>query len=35
MISAWNLVWIVPLAAGFGFFIAALFAVNGGNNYDR
>ena len=26
MISAWHLLWIVPLAAHFGLFIAALLA---------
>lgn len=26
MISAWHLTWIIPLAAGFGIFLAALLA---------
>lgn len=26
MISAWNLLWIVPLAGSFGFVICSLFA---------
>lgn len=28
MISAWNLLWIVPLAGSVGFIMAALVAVN-------
>lgn len=27
MISAWHLIWIVPLAAAFGFVIGAIMAV--------
>lgn len=28
MISAWNLLWIIPFAAGIGFVTAALLAAN-------
>lgn len=28
MISAWHLLWIIPTAAMFGFFIAALLSVD-------
>lgn len=28
MISAWNLLWIIPLSATFGMFVTALVAVN-------
>ena len=28
MISAWHLLWIIPLAAMFGFFLAALLRAN-------
>lgn len=28
MISAWNLIWIVPLSAWFGAFVMALCAVD-------
>ena len=27
MISAWHLIWIVPLAAAFGFVLGAIMAV--------
>lgn len=29
MISAWNLLWIVPLSASFGFVVCAILAVGG------
>lgn len=29
MISAWHLLWIVPLSASFGVMVAALLAANG------
>ena len=29
MICAWHLVWIVPLSAAMGFFVAGLFRANG------
>ena len=28
MMSVWNLLWIIPLAASFGFITAALLAAN-------
>jgi len=31
MISAWNLLWIIPLSASFGLVICALLSANGGN----
>ena len=35
MISAWHLLWIVPLAASMGFMTAALLAAAGRNDPDR
>ena len=29
MMNVWHLLWIIPLAASFGFVIAALLAANG------
>lgn len=29
MMSIWHLLWIIPLAASFGFVIAAVLAANG------
>jgi len=34
MISAWNLAWIIPIAAGFGMFIMALLTAAGNNRSD-
>ena len=28
MISAWHLMWIIPLAAAFGFVVAAVLGMN-------
>ena len=28
MISAWHLIWIIPLAAAFGFVVAAVLGAN-------
>ena len=28
MISAWNLIWIIPVSTCFGFFLAAILAAN-------
>ena len=35
MISAWHLLWIVPLAASMGFMTAAILAVGSRNDPDR
>lgn len=34
MISAWHLLWIVPLSASFGCLVAALLAANNYNTGD-
>lgn len=34
MISAWHLLWIVPLAAAFGLVIGAILAVGGASDHE-